>query len=73
MSRSEDLRFLTRNISTDYSGSWDKIAHHQANVHNGPISTDMATKWYMNQGIERHKIVIGMRPASNPPAISSLM
>ncbi|KAG8952974.1 Endochitinase 1 [Tulasnella sp. 424] len=47
-------------MAYDYSGSWDKIANHQANVYNGPISGSKATEWYTRQGIAPNKLVIGL-------------
>ncbi|KAG8908254.1 Endochitinase 1 [Tulasnella sp. 403] len=47
-------------LESHYSGSWEKIANHQANVHKGPINTEMAVKWYTDQGIPRHKLIIGV-------------
>ncbi|EPQ57531.1 glycoside hydrolase [Gloeophyllum trabeum ATCC 11539] len=47
-------------MAYDYSGSWDQIANHQANVFGGPISTSEAVKYYVSQGVPRHKLVIGL-------------
>ncbi|KAI0321094.1 glycoside hydrolase [Amylostereum chailletii] len=47
-------------MAYDFSGSWDKIAHHQANVYGGPISASQAIGWYISQGLPRHKIIMGI-------------
>lgn len=47
-------------MAYDFSGSWDQIANHQANVFGGPISAAESIHWYINQGVARSKIVIGM-------------
>lgn len=54
-------------MAYDYAGSWDSLAGHQANVFSSnsapkasPFSTDAAIKYYMSQGIEANKIVVGM-------------
>jgi len=48
-------------MAYDFSGSWDKIANHQANVFGGPISVSQAIDWYITQGgLPRHKIVMGI-------------
>lgn len=54
------LRLLTAFAFTDYAGSWDTVANHQANVHGGQINTQIAINWYTAQGIERHKLIIGI-------------
>jgi len=47
-------------MAYDYSGSWESIANHQANVFKGPTNTTAATSWYLSQGIPRHKLIIGV-------------
>ncbi|THH07494.1 hypothetical protein EW145_g3336 [Phellinidium pouzarii] len=47
-------------MAYDYSGSWDTIANHQANVYGGPISTNETVQWYISQGVPRHKLIVGM-------------
>ncbi|KAG8848961.1 Endochitinase 1 [Tulasnella sp. 330] len=47
-------------MAYDYSGSWEKIASHQANVYNGSVNTATAVSWYLNQGIARSKLIIGL-------------
>ncbi|KAJ7783186.1 glycoside hydrolase, partial [Mycena metata] len=41
-------------------GSWDSIANHQANVFGGPISSSVSVNWYISQGVERSKIILGV-------------
>ncbi|OBZ68201.1 Endochitinase B [Grifola frondosa] len=47
-------------MAYDFSGSWDQIANHQANVFGGPISASESIHWYIAQGVPRHKIVMGI-------------
>lgn len=47
-------------MAYDYSGSWDSVANHQANVRGPPINTTMAVDWYKSQGIHPSKLIIGM-------------
>lgn len=47
-------------MAYDFSGSWDSIANHQANIYNGPVSGAEAVHWYINQGVARHKIILGI-------------
>ncbi|ETW80434.1 glycoside hydrolase family 18 protein [Heterobasidion irregulare TC 32-1] len=47
-------------MTYDFSGSWDKIANHQANVYGGPISAAQAIHWYISQGLPRRKIIMGV-------------
>jgi len=47
-------------MAYDFSGSWDSVAQHQANVHGGPISASKAINWYISQGLPRHKIIMGI-------------
>ncbi|KZP34711.1 glycoside hydrolase family 18 protein [Athelia psychrophila] len=47
-------------MTYDFSGSWDSVAQHQANVHGGPISASQAINWYIAQGLPRHKIIMGV-------------
>lgn len=54
-------------MAYDYSGSWDTIAGHDANVYSSndnPASThfntDQAINYYLSQGVAPRKIVMGM-------------
>ncbi|KAI0029991.1 glycoside hydrolase [Vararia minispora EC-137] len=47
-------------MAYDFSGSWDSVANHQANVRGGPTSVSRAIGWYISQGLPRHKIIVGI-------------
>jgi chitinase len=54
-------------MAYDFAGSWDTTAGHQANLFpsrsnpaSTPFSIDAAVKYYISQGIEPRKIVLGM-------------
>ncbi|TFK75441.1 glycoside hydrolase [Pluteus cervinus] len=47
-------------MAYDFSGSWDQIANHQANVHDGPISASEAIYYYIDKGVSRSKIIMGV-------------
>ncbi|KAJ7462315.1 glycoside hydrolase superfamily [Mycena galericulata] len=47
-------------MAYDFAGSWDTVANHQANVFGGPISASESVHWYISQGVERSKIVMGI-------------
>ncbi|GIZ47133.1 hypothetical protein CKM354_001023300 [Cercospora kikuchii] len=54
-------------MAYDYAGSWDTMAGHQANLfkdtsntNSTPFSTDQAVNWYIQNGIESRKIVLGL-------------
>ncbi|KAM0756225.1 hypothetical protein T439DRAFT_320922 [Meredithblackwellia eburnea MCA 4105] len=51
-------------MAYDYAGSWDPTTNHQANMYDdgrpNAMSTDKAVRWYTNQGIPTHKLVIGI-------------
>ncbi|TCD71242.1 Endochitinase 1 [Steccherinum ochraceum] len=47
-------------MAYDFSGSWDQVANHQANVFGGPVSGSEAINWYINQGVSRSKLIMGI-------------
>ncbi|KAG6844561.1 hypothetical protein H0H87_005903 [Tephrocybe sp. NHM501043] len=47
-------------MAYDFSGSWDKIAQHQANVFGGPMSAAESIHHYIAHGVSRSKIVMGI-------------
>jgi chitinase len=54
-------------MAYDYSGSWDKIAGHDANLFASnsnpgatPFNTDQAISYYTSNGVSSNKIVMGM-------------
>lgn len=42
------------------AGSWDSVANHQANLHDGPLSGSAAVEFYISKGVPREKIVLGI-------------
>ncbi|OGE55629.1 hypothetical protein PENARI_c004G09613 [Penicillium arizonense] len=54
-------------MAYDYSGSWDTVAGHDANLHasnsnpaSTPFNTDQAIDYYTSHGVASRKIVLGM-------------
>ncbi|KAG1829140.1 glycoside hydrolase family 18 protein [Suillus variegatus] len=47
-------------MAYDFSGSWDSVANHQANIYGGPISASQAIEWYSANGVPRSKMVLGI-------------
>ncbi|KAJ8587170.1 glycoside hydrolase [Rhizopogon salebrosus TDB-379] len=47
-------------MAYDFSGSWDSVANHQANLYGGPINASQAISWYIANGVHRSKIVVGI-------------
>jgi chitinase len=54
-------------MAYDYTGSWDNVAGHDANLHasnsniaSTPFNTDQAINYYTSQGVASSKIVLGM-------------
>ncbi|KAK7687073.1 hypothetical protein QCA50_009573 [Cerrena zonata] len=47
-------------MAYDFSGSWDTIANHQANLFGGPISASESIHWYTSKGVARDKIIMGI-------------
>ncbi|KAH9046886.1 glycoside hydrolase family 18 protein [Lactarius hengduanensis] len=47
-------------MAYDFSGSWDKVANHQANMFGGPISASQAVEWYISRGVPRHRVILGV-------------
>ncbi|KIY50369.1 glycoside hydrolase family 18 protein [Fistulina hepatica ATCC 64428] len=46
-------------MAYDFSGSWDSLANHQANLNGGPVSASAAVNWYA-QFVRRDKLVLGI-------------
>ncbi|KAH7929881.1 glycoside hydrolase family 18 protein [Leucogyrophana mollusca] len=47
-------------MAYDFSGSWDTVANHQANVYGGPINSSQAISWYNASGVPLSKMVLGI-------------
>jgi Chitinase len=55
------------NLAYDYSGSWDNVSGHDANIYpstenlpSTPSNTDEAIDYYTSNGIDAKKLVLGM-------------
>lgn len=42
------------------AGSWDSVANHQANIYNGSINASEAIYYYIDHGVARPKIILGI-------------
>jgi len=62
-------------MAYDFAGSWDSIANHQANLYGEPLSASVAVGWYVNAGVPRDKVVLGIplygRSFSNTQGLGS--
>jgi len=47
-------------MAYDFSGSWDTVSNHHANLYGGPLSASQAVEWYISNGVPRSKIVVGI-------------
>ncbi|PFH51479.1 glycoside hydrolase family 18 protein [Amanita thiersii Skay4041] len=47
-------------MAYDFSGSWDSVSNHQANLFGEPLSASQAVEWYIAQGVPRSKLVLGI-------------
>ncbi|OCH95180.1 glycoside hydrolase [Obba rivulosa] len=47
-------------MAYDFSGSWDSVANHQANLYGPPISASQAVNWYISRGVARNKLILGI-------------
>jgi len=47
-------------MAYDFSGSWDSVANHQANLFGPPISASQAVNWYISRGVARQKLILGI-------------
>ncbi|KAJ3514149.1 hypothetical protein NMY22_g14836 [Coprinellus aureogranulatus] len=47
-------------MAYDFSGSWDKIANHQANIYGPPINAAEAVDFYHSKGVRKDKLVLGI-------------
>lgn len=57
MDRSLDFWNL---MAYDFSGSWDAISNHQANLYGPPISAHQSVGFYVGQGVAPDKIILGI-------------
>ncbi|KAF8911750.1 glycoside hydrolase family 18 protein [Mucidula mucida] len=47
-------------MAYDFSGSWDSIANHQANLFGPPISASHAVGFYVSAGVNPAKLILGI-------------
>ncbi|KAI5889332.1 glycoside hydrolase family 18 protein [Schizophyllum commune H4-8] len=47
-------------MAYDFAGSWDSVAGHQSNLYGQPLSVSTAINWYLQKGVPRDKIVVGV-------------
>ncbi|KAF9566773.1 glycoside hydrolase family 18 protein [Agrocybe pediades] len=47
-------------MAYDFSGSWDPVANHQANLYGGPLSASGAVDFFISKGVLRDKLVLGV-------------
>ena len=47
-------------MAYDFSGSWDQVANHQANLYGGAISVSKAVDDYQRAGVPSNKLVLGI-------------
>ncbi|KAF9030135.1 glycoside hydrolase family 18 protein [Hymenopellis radicata] len=47
-------------MAYDFSGSWDSIANHQANLFGPPISASQAVGFYVSAGVNPAKLILGI-------------
>jgi len=47
-------------MAYDFSGSWDTVSNHHANLYGDPLSASQAVEWYISNGVPRSKIVLGI-------------
>ena len=47
-------------MAYDFSGSWDQVANHQANLYGGAISVSKAVDDYKHRGVPLSKMVLGI-------------
>lgn len=47
-------------MAYDFSGSWDSIANHQANLFGPPVSASGAVSYYVKAGVAPRKLILGI-------------
>ncbi|CAG8596736.1 691_t:CDS:2 [Funneliformis mosseae] len=57
MNKYLDIFYL---MAYDFRGSWSSKTGHQSNLYGVDLSTDKAVRYYIDQGVDNDKIVIGM-------------